>query len=235
MKEKNYIYVKANLKENKFICSGIGLKYFIGLMQKASNILLIKSDYIGNDVFNNFELVEGPEQIKIFVQQNESVPGDLCFVDYQSRALLSSIGKKEISEMLYMAHMFEPYNSPFFPELKNSFAYMSHDNSFFCKIYCKKTEDFVKVFFAKLYEKLPCVKKENDITFSECFLKEILTLLEQGILIDTALWQQTNNGISLPVFHVGEILNIDDIYNFEKKYFDKNNIFYRFVYPNGLT
>lgn len=97
-------------------------------------------------------------------------------------------------------------------------------------------EDFVKVFFGKLCEKLPCINKEKDITFPESFLKEVLILFEKGILIDTTFWQQTNNKISIPVFCVGKILNIDDIYNFREKYFHKSNIFYWFVWSkHGVT
>lgn len=229
MNKHKILYVISDLNENKFVYSGITLDFFIKHIKQTPNMLLIKSDYIGEKCLKNFELIEGVEQIEALIKYNEKCGGDFCFVDYCSESDLACLSEYNIAELLYMGHVFKPLESPFFKEIKNDFAYLSHDDSFYCKLYCKNSNEFKSVFCANI-----CLSLigENENIIDEAVAEKLFMATENGIFIDFSDKQNINGKMMVPVFQLGAIEDMDCLYN-NKSLKENRNLYGWLSYGNA--
>ena len=124
-----YVYIHSN-GDNEFLCSGIGFHEFNAyLVPKLQNIMLLKGDYLGNNCIHNFELFEGQSSIAQLAIKSQNHLGDFHFIDYSKTGDIAALIAEDIKDILYLSHMHQPANSPFFEALENRFVYLSHDDN----------------------------------------------------------------------------------------------------------
>jgi hypothetical protein len=205
------LYVKFNQKSNEFIYSGIEFAEFLQyLSEPINNILLLKGDYYGNRREHNFELIEGEEEIIKLAKENIYNYGDFCFVDYEKAINIQRADKKQIAELLYLGHMFEPFESPFFDTLQNQFAYVAHDDGWYCKLYCNNPYDFINVICRKILVS----RSVDSILEPQDSIKEmLLERVKEGLLIDLEEKINVTESVCIPLYSIGEYSNMDDILN----------------------
>lgn len=140
MKRETIIYINSDIQNHEFIYTGIVFSEFIAYIENPiQNLLLLKANYLKENIVHNFEIVEGLAAINRFANEDIYDYGDFCFVDFED-GTLDNLSSQQIAELLYLAHMFTPLKSPYFESLHNRFAYLAHDDGFFGKIYCRKRD-----------------------------------------------------------------------------------------------
>lgn len=155
IKPRRILYIKITPEEKQIIYSGIEFFEFVKYLSSSiSNLLLIKGNYYGTRYMHNFELLEGKELIDKLAEVNIAAFGDFCFVDYAMPHMIAKLNDQQIAEILFMAHMRKPIKSPFFEELKNRFAYLAHDDGWYCKLYCQNVCEFTHVLYGKIVDSL---------------------------------------------------------------------------------
>lgn len=210
---RTVIYIWSDLKKNEFIYTGIEFHEFLsGLTNKIEHLILLKGNFLGNDFVNNFELLDGKEQIDLLLQENIYAFGDFSFVDYVP-GTVELMKKADIAELLYLAHMLEPIQSPFSHVIQNRFAYLAHDDGFFCKLYAKNNNDIADVLFHKILNYIN-ERGGNVVSgYTENTKQALLNISEEGLLVDLDTIDMVGNDISLKFYLIGRYDNMDDIYN----------------------
>ena len=210
--KRTKLYIKADVVHHEFVYSGIEFYEFIHYLRKPiENIVLLKANYIGNDCQNNFELVEGNTDIDLLSQEDVYSFGDFCFLDYAKHENIGRLTDEQIAEMLYLAHMNKPLKSPFFDVLNNRFAYLAHDDGFFCKLYCRELEDMMNIISGKISEEF---HKKNPIPYLDAsILTQIIQIAEEGIFIDFDDLVRSKGSMVVDIYCIGKQLDMDKIYN----------------------
>lgn len=213
-KIEKVIYINANAEKQEYIYTGIKFKEFIECLQNPlENIILLKANYMGNNFQKNFELVEGYEYINELANENIYSWGDFCFVDYSQKGNVNDMTDKEISELLYLSHMHYPLDTPFFKSLGNNFIYLSHDDGFYCKLYCKNREYFSNIFANKILkcteDKFSCSMEDIDTRIKDL----LLDMAEGGMLIDINELKNCDNKKTLSIYIIGKYFDMDEIFN----------------------
>ena len=210
--KKNIIYIVS--REHEITYTGIKFSEFMDYLKTPiENILLLKANYIGNNFYKNFELVEGKEYIDDFKKEDIYNYGTFCFLDYSTYEKLNLLSDRDIADLLFMAHMFKPLNNPFYNSINNRFVYLAHDDGFFCKLYCRETNDFFDVLCKKITNSVKNTSKKNICYIDETEQKKILELASDGLLIDFEEIVVSKNDVSIKLFSVGRHINMDKILN----------------------
>lgn len=213
-KVRTKIYVKASPENNEVVFSGIEFAEFINyLPQPMENLMLITGGssivLAETNLERGLELFEGHNLIGKLTKQNIYNLGNFCFVDYASASNTNNLSEEQIAELLYLGHMFKPLKSPFFEPLQNRFAYLAHDDGWYCKLYCRNLSEFVPVLLGKLasHEKLPKPNCSNVIN------EHLLQLTISGIFIDLEEINFGKGSADIKIYTVGNFSSIDDILN----------------------
>jgi len=208
------IYVNVSECEQMALFSGINFNDFIDCEQiSIENILLLKSGYTGERIWRNFELLEGKEDISKLIFDNVRNYGNFCFVDYLNNDSLNQLSEEQIAELLYLAHMFKPLKSPFFEGLQNKFAYLSHDDGWYCKLYFKESDIPISILINKLQKNIRMTLHNDEYTLSEDLIAAIKKLSVKGLLISSAFSMQHGNECMVQLYEVGEVENMDVLFN----------------------
>lgn len=200
---KNTIYMYGDSRENKYIYSGIGFRDFVNSIgEKIEHLLLLKGDFLGDHYINHFEIVDGVNHIGNMINQNFYKLGNFAFVDVQSIEAVKNLSPSKIAELLYFAHMFEPMESPFYNELSNQFSYISHDDSYYCKLYCRNQMDILKLIFYKIKSIIDLdSQQENNIK------NVLLELIEKGVILNI-----DNDEKNVKLYCVGVYEDMDELF-----------------------
>lgn len=205
------IYIKVSPEKNEIEYSGMEFAEFIKyLSQQIENILLLKGDYFGNRCESNFELLEGKEIVERLAKEDVHSFGDFSFVDYSSPQNVNGLSGEQIAELLYLGHMFKPLRSPFFNSLHNNFAYLAHDDGWYCKLYCKNLYDFITVLCKKVaaHTSLKSICEPSDS------MKEaILQMATSGLLIDLEESSCNPGGLETKLYIIGSYSDMDTVLN----------------------
>lgn len=222
MKRRTLIYINVNFENHQLIYSGIEFAEFITYLTKPiENIMTITG---GSDVIlteskdeRGLELFEGYDIIQKLTRENVHSLGNFCFVDYIAPHKTNELREEQIAELLYLGHMFKPLYSPFFNELQNRFAYLSHDDGFFCKLYYRNLEDFLDVINGKIVSLTKSLTKKDINDIDIYTLKNLLQIAETGLLLDFGEAGANNNEFFVNAYSIGKRTNIDEIINGRKK------------------
>ncbi|MCL2677695.1 MAG: hypothetical protein FWE85_01420 [Clostridiales bacterium] len=212
-KTRTKIYVKIFPGKNEVIYSGIDFAEFVKyLPQPIKNLMLITG---GSNVIlseSRFErglkLFEGYEFIEKLAKENIYNLGEFCFVDYAMPHQTSELSEEQIAELLYLGHMSKPLHTPFFEALQNDFAYLAHDDGWYCKIYCRNLYDFISVLCKKIMLHASN-KKAHEI--SDDVKERMLQLAMDGILVDLDELSQKDDTVN--IYSIGTHLDMDVLVN----------------------
>lgn len=213
-KKRNKVYVNVNDKNHEIIYTGISFCEFMKyLPQKVTNILLLKADYISDKNVNNFELIEGKQNLKIFSEEDIYNYGDFSFVDYSESECIKLITDNQIAELLFLSHMCRPLATPFYESLNNRFVYLSHDDDYFCKLYCRDVYDFLGVLNGKIINMIRVFTKIKISNIDKGILDILYDFSKNGLLLDFEDMVIKDTEIIIDIFTVGKYKNIDEVLN----------------------
>ena len=154
------------------------------------------------------ELFEGSEYVKKLTMEDVYSLGDFGFVDYAFPHNTSELSEEEIAELLYLGHMFKPLRSPFFEVLQNRFAYLSHDDGWYCKIFCRHPCNFFAVLFKKIFANSEMICEPPDK-----IMEQALQLATKGLLIDLEDTFHKDGIVEAEMYTVGDYSDMDSILN----------------------
>ncbi len=214
-KIRTKIYVKVSPENNEVVFSGIEFAEFIEYLPKPiENLMLITGGssiiLAETNVERGLELFEGFALIKKLIKQDIYNLGNFCFVDYASAGNTSGLSEEQIAELLYMGHMFKPLHLPFFDQLRNRFAYLAHDDGWYCKLYCKNLLDFITVLCKKITADAPIkdiCEPSNDVK------EKVLKLTTDGLLIDLDESSRKSGSLEAKLYVIGAYSDMDTILN----------------------
>ena len=217
------IYVKSYPERHEVLFSGLKFVDFIECVPTIENILLLKDNfYKAEKSWSKFNLVEGGDQIAKLMLDDIYNYGDFCFVDYADISLINQINDEQIAELLYLSHMFKPLKSPFFEVLQNRFAYLAHDDGWYCKLYCKDQQVPISMVMNKLQKSIKNAFVANLPSLPENSDEEIFKLSTGGLLIELDFSTQKekvsikNNVAEMAIlkfYEVGEYKDMDVLFN----------------------
>ena len=212
-KKRTIVYMIANPEDSEVVYSGIDFSEFIRYLPHAiDNLMLITG---GSNVIltesrfeRGLEVIEGSMLIEKLSYEELYRLGNFCFIDYSSRGKISNLHDEEIAELLYLGHMFKPLKSPFFDVLQNRFVYLAHDDGFYCKLYCRDSDDITSVLLGKITAEITPIKIEYSNIVDK--MKHLST---SGILIDLEDTKDKGGYNELKIFTIGKYEDIDSILN----------------------
>lgn len=213
-KPRMQIYVKATPEENQVIYTGIEFAEFIKyLPDPIENLMVLMG---GSNVLSfeteserGLELFERRELVDKLATMNVHNLGNFCFTDYAIPGNTRYLSEEQIAELLYLGHMFKPLKLPFFEPLQNRFAYLAHDDGWYCKLYCREISDFMPVLFGK-------IAANAGMPISACsenICKQLLHLATAGILIDLEETAYEKGIANVKIYTVGEYSDMDNVLN----------------------
>ncbi|HZG73563.1 MAG TPA: hypothetical protein VEY51_18650 [Chondromyces sp.] len=221
---KDIIYVHLNTSHRYTISCGIEFHEFAKNLPKGlNNVLLLKHRFENSDfnMHSMFDYIE-KDDIGKLLKENIASYGDFCWVDFDDIDGLNELEGQEIAELLYLGHSKQHLREPFYSKLNNRYAYLSQDDLWFNKTYYRYITDFYhilggvvaskfgqlrgeKTFFPlKRGRDFPAIPKEMIASFTD--------KMREGMVISLAKTSQTRTKIEIPVWVIGDYINMDEMY-----------------------
>lgn len=208
---KKQIYLFVRPEERLVVCSGITFAEFYGFISPPINTLLLISGN-GHEILSETEFIRGFDLISSEKQMSELCKpqalrnvGDFCFIDLQEKSQLEHLTEQNLAELLYMAHFFCSLNTPFFETIHNRFAYLSHDDGWYSKIYCQNPYDFIDVVLGVMNG----ARKTTDRNVKD----DLWEFMQQGVLIEA----DSNTGDcekrNAVIYPIGIFEDMDYVFN----------------------
>ena len=119
---------------------------------------------------------------------------------------MPGLSDQQIAELLFIAHIGRPLDSPFFAPLQNRFAYLAHDDGWFCKLFCRNLDDFINVLCGK-------IAADTVLPVPNSIQDHLLQLATQGILIDLEEMNHKKVRSDLKIYIIGEYTDMDYFLN----------------------
>lgn len=233
-KLRDVFYINSFPQNNELVYYGLEFKEFIKFIPtELDNILLLKSGYYGTEYSSkyNFETIK-KEEMQEFVKENIDGYGDFCWIDFDSLDNVDSLKSEEVAELLYLGHMFSPVKSPFFEKLQNRYAYLAHDDGWFCRLYCRNFNDFGEVIANKVVSMTSTSKRRKIYTMNDKLKSQLLSMAEDGLLIDFNNILRYERSIEIPIYKIGMFINMDDMYNDLKRHIERARYSAKLVHKN---
>ncbi|WP_419882729.1 hypothetical protein ACN6MY_03280 [Peribacillus sp. B-H-3] len=220
---KDILYMHVQASERFVISYGMSFQEFVySLQHPLSNLLLLKHQFEDGEFNRNTLLDYVPsDSVMNLLKEDVSEYGDFCWVDFEEEAALDDIEDKELAELLFLGHTKSHLRQPFFRKLNNHFAYLSHDDGWFNKTYYRSLDTYYKMLGNLLSIKLESlrvertwlgIRKKSEYPQVPLEVFESLEpLMGEGIAISLIGVQQSRNRIEIPIWTVGDYLNMDDM------------------------
>lgn len=220
-KLRDIIYINADLDESWVLYYGIEFKeFFAALPGSLSNLLLLAHDYYWGSLRSSSSFLDYVigEQITDLAKQDIYMYGDFCWVDFDHESAIDLLEPQEIAELLYLSHMNKPLGSPFFSKLNNRFAYCAHDDGWRCKLYCRELREFAEVIANIVKSTVSTSKRRKIYPMTDELKTHFIKLSEDGLLIDFHNVSKEDRRISIPIYTIGKLDDMDDMYNNLNRY-----------------
>lgn len=231
---RDIFYINAYPENNEVIYYGMQLNEFIKHSPVELNqLLLLQAQYFGTGFRSatNFEIVEKEDMVD-FLNEDIYGYGNFCWVDFDKRGNVENLEPFEIAELLYLGHMLKPVTSPFFQKFQNRYAYLAHDDGWFCRLYCKEYSDFQQVIASKIVDNVSTSKRKRIYPISEELKESLLDLSKDGLLIDFSNVIRSNNWIEVPIYQIGKFIDMDDMYNDLQRHISRSKYSARLIHKN---
>ena len=212
---RDVFYINAFPENNELVYYGMQLNEFIKYAPVEINkLLILEGEYYGRGFRSKtkLEVVENDEMDE-FLGEDVYSYGDFSWVDFDKRDNVENLEPQELAELLYLGHMFKPIKSPFFDKIQNRYAYLAHDDGWFCRLYCREYSDFKEIICNKIIDTVSTSKRRKIYPFSEEVKEELLNLAKDGLLIDFNNFLKLERSIEIPIYTIGKFLDMDEMYN----------------------
>lgn len=212
---RDVFYINAFPENNELVYYGMQLNEFIKYAPVEINkLLILEGEYYGRGFRSKtkLEVVENDEMDE-FLGEDVYSYGDFSWVDFDERDNVENLEPQELAELLYLGHMFKPIKSPFFDKIQNRYAYLAHDDGWFCRLYCREYSDFKEIICNKIIDTVSTSKRRKIYPFSEEVKEELLNLAKDGLLIDFNNFLKLERSIEIPIYTIGKFLDMDEMYN----------------------
>jgi len=209
MKNKWFTYIKICEKENYIQTSGLTFnEFYNGIDEKPQNILILKG-YPKNATFNKKISLEyiSSEFVKDFTDTNVYRYGDFCWFDFDNVEQINSLSNAQLAELLFFSHMTKPLDSYQISGLNNKYAYNSHDDDWFVRVYMKDTKSYLSVIEYKILRELKG-RKKYIAPLTDTILKQIYDFAKGGAVIDFEESYLTG----VHIYKIGAFNDIDSIH-----------------------
>lgn len=204
-KFRDYLYVYYAPQERCAYISGLQFHEFLPTVQARRIFLLIDGfDPATSLQRRNFQCLS-PTEARAQLQ-TERYPhlSDLLCLDASSSRNLDHLSDSEWQTVVALSEGKRPQGKPFLKTLKNTFAYVSHDDGWYAKVYLRPVyglSDLVsRVIIGKVEQivgdRLPPIDSEPSSPVAWTFK----SLAKQGMYIDLASASVNSTGIDLSLY-----------------------------------
>lgn len=233
MNARDVIYMIYKEKEQSVTSMGIEFADFTAsLSHELNHVLLLASGYAGEDYHKGLQLeFVRKEQLNDLYRQNVYQYGDFCWIDFDDIEALDRLEAQEKAELLYLGHYKEALNSPFFNKLNNRFAYLAHDDGWYNKVFHKDKADYLEAMCHIIPNKLKKYKRSL-LPMGLDLGNQLLSLAKEGILVDSYRSIKSRSSLEIPFYIIGEVKDLDDMYNNMERYKAKAGSVYGLVFHN---
>jgi len=208
------MYVNISAGKGVTIFSGVSFSDFIECIPTpVENILLLKSGYLAPKNRRGFEVLEGKDNISELLREDIYSYGDFSFIDYKDADSIEQLKNEHVAELLYLAHTLEPLKSPYFEALQNKFVYLSHDDGWWCKIFCRDLQIPISIAVNKLQKSIRYALRKNEYFLPDDAIEAVQKLSAKGLLVSINLSGQKRNSCTMKFYEVGECENPDTLFN----------------------
>lgn len=220
---RDVFYIYKNMNENYYIYYGMEFNEFRQYSPiPLENLLLLAGGEVVGESYNpvwHFETIQGAEQVKALENEDLYALGNFHWVDYKSEDLLNSCTPEEKAELLYLSHFGRPLHSSFVERIQNNFAYLAHDDGWYCKLFCKDMSIMVDILEKKLIAYFSTTINEPLPEMSTAIKLELAHMMGEGLFIDLeALITCFDESYSLALYSIGKFNNMDEVYNNRKRH-----------------
>jgi hypothetical protein len=232
-RKRDNIYIFRGSPDDEYLISGLQFYEFAQWVKPPlENIMLLDGRFLMEEMnIYALSIIEGANNITDYSFKDLYSLGNFHFVDYKKQGATNLLSPQEIASLLYLSHTEELLSSPYISCLENRFAYLAHDDGFFCKLFCRDSLVICDVIAEKivsnLSENLGCA----DIVISN-LPYELNTLLSKGIFIDLTDISIELSSTEIKCYCIGKFLDPDDIFN-NMSYILNNNPHYKIVFFDG--
>ena len=234
-KLRDVFYINANPLINEFVYYGLEFKEFIKFIPKAEslkNILLIDAEYYGTNFSEKYKFtIVDENEIDELLSDDIYGYGNFTWVDVNDKNSIEKLEPAEVAELLYLGYMLKPVTTPFNDKIQNRYAYLAHDDGWFCRLYCRIYSDFIEVVSNKIVNMVLTSRRVIN-PISDDIKKQLLVLAENGLLIDFSNIMKYNRGIEIPIYTIGKFLDMDEMYNNLKRNIERANYSAKLIYKN---
>lgn len=212
---RDVFYINAFPENNELVYYGMQLNEFIEYAPvDIDKLLILEGEYFGRGFRSKTKLeVVDRDEMEDFLCEDVYSYGNFTWVDFNERENVENLEPIELAKLLYLGHMFEPVKSPFFDKIQNRYAYLAHDDGWFCRLYCREYLDFQEIISNKIIGTVSTSKRRKIYPFSEEVKKELLHLSKDGLLIDFNNFLKLERSIEIPIYCIGKFLDMDEMYN----------------------
>jgi hypothetical protein len=214
-KLRDVFYINANIEKQYFIFYGMEFKEFIKCNPNPiDNILITDGKFVSNNFNYNWWLeTANGDYISELCKEDLYGLGNFHWIDYKDERALNNCIPEEKAEVLYLSHFCEPLKSPFIDRINNNFVYLSHDDGWFCKLYCKDMSVFREIISNKIIESVITNKKREIYPIDVEVKDKLFELLQKGLLIDFSNIYRDDKVVFINIYVIGEYHNMDEMYN----------------------
>jgi hypothetical protein len=208
MPKRNLLYLHTNTADKHIVCHGVDFKSFLGCLENPpKNILFIKGEQAGQSLHtqSGFGYAGGDLE-----KLSAGKYGDFCWVDFESDYALDQLTRLDVAELLYFGHKRRPFSSPAFTRLQNRFAYWSHDDGWYTRIYFNDSGE-MRSFIASAVSSAANTKSLTGGKLPPDTAKEMVGLSENGLLIDGGELYDAGDLYVLPFYVTGKITKMEEL------------------------
>lgn len=217
-----YIYINSNCQ---FVQSyGIEFAEFIqAIPAPIENMLLLKHKFAGGyiNMHTLLDVVPSERMDKLKREPVDSY-GDFCWVDFEVVDGVNELTQQEIAELLYLGHFKHHLRLPFYNQLGNRYVYLAHDDGWYNKTYYRNLDDFYVMLGEIITQKANNIKITRNLfgfnrrrvypPMKRGALYSLSELMKEGIVISLEKAAQNRNLLEIPLWVVGDFINMDDMY-----------------------
>lgn len=227
---RELVYIQMNDEIQYVLSYGIEFAEFARAIPSVlENILLLKHQFDDAD-FNMHTLLEYVplERMEKIIKDDVYGYGDFCWIDFEEEDALNELTQLEIAELLYLGHLKQHLRTPFYRKLENKFVYLAHDDGWFNKTYYRNFTDFYTMLGKVIAQKMSELKIGRSIfglgkrrpypVIERETMYSLTELMKEGVVISLEMATQNRNRIEIPLWTVGDFVNMDDMYEeYERK------------------